>query len=66
MTDSLNATVRTRANVYFDGKCVSHSLELADGSKKALKRRMETLGLNDVHYRKLNLRTVAIHVGTNA
>jgi uncharacterized protein YaiE (UPF0345 family) len=36
MTDSLNATVRTRANVYFDGKCVSHSLELADGSKKSV------------------------------
>lgn len=29
-----------------------------------LKRRMEALGLRDVHYRKLNLRTVAIHVGT--
>jgi uncharacterized protein YaiE (UPF0345 family) len=36
MTDSLQATVRTRANVYFDGKCVSHSLELADGSKKSV------------------------------
>ena len=36
MTDSLNATVRTRANVYFDGKCISHSLELADGSKKSV------------------------------
>ncbi|HEY2256832.1 MAG TPA: pyrimidine/purine nucleoside phosphorylase [Variovorax sp.] len=33
-TESLpNATVSTRANVYFDGKCVSHSLTLADGSK---------------------------------
>ena len=28
-----------------------------------LKRRMEELGLREVHYRKLNLRTVAIHVG---
>ncbi len=36
MTDSLQATVRTRANVYFDGKCISHSLELADGSKKSV------------------------------
>jgi hypothetical protein len=28
-----NATVQTQANVYFDGRCVSHSLTLADGSK---------------------------------
>ena len=25
-----------KANVYFDGKCVSHSIELADGSKKSV------------------------------
>lgn len=31
-----------------------------------LKRRLESLGLREVHYRKLNLRTVAIHVGTRA
>jgi purine/pyrimidine-nucleoside phosphorylase len=36
MTDQINATIRTRANVYFDGKCVSHSIELADGSKKSV------------------------------
>ena len=36
MTEHINASVRTRANVYFDGKCVSHSLELADGSKKSV------------------------------
>jgi len=36
MTDKINATVSTRANVYFDGKCVSHSIELADGSKKSV------------------------------
>ena len=36
MTDSIQATVRTRANVYFDGKCVSHSIELADGTKKSV------------------------------
>ena len=36
MTDALAATIRTRANVYFDGKCVSHSLEMADGSRKSV------------------------------
>ncbi|OUM01006.1 pyrimidine/purine nucleoside phosphorylase [Variovorax sp. JS1663] len=37
MTESLSsATVSTKANVYFDGKCVSHSLTLADGSKKSV------------------------------
>jgi len=30
------ASVATRANVYFDGKCVSHSLTLADGTKKSV------------------------------
>ena len=29
-------TVTTRANVYFDGKCVSHNIELPDGSKKSV------------------------------
>ena len=28
--------VTTRANVYFDGKCVSHGIELADGTKKSV------------------------------
>ncbi len=27
------AIVTTQANVYFDGKCVSHNLTLADGTK---------------------------------
>jgi purine/pyrimidine-nucleoside phosphorylase len=36
MTDSLSASIQTRANVYFDGKCVSHSLELPDGSRKSV------------------------------
>ena len=27
------ASVTTQANVYFDGKCVSHSLTLANGTK---------------------------------
>jgi len=31
-----NVRVATQANVYFDGKCVSHSLTLADGSKKSV------------------------------
>ncbi|MDM0011708.1 pyrimidine/purine nucleoside phosphorylase [Variovorax sp. J22P168] len=36
-TESLpNATVSAKANVYFDGKCVSHNLTLADGSKKSV------------------------------
>ena len=30
------ATVSTQANVYFDGKCVSHGLTLADGTKKSV------------------------------
>jgi uncharacterized protein YaiE (UPF0345 family) len=37
MPDSFeNATVTTKANVYFDGKVISHSLLLADGRKKSL------------------------------
>lgn len=37
MTDQFkNVTVTSRANVYFDGKCVSHTIELADGSKKSV------------------------------
>ena len=31
-----NVTVNTQANVYFDGKCVSHSITLADGTKKSV------------------------------
>ena len=31
-----HASVTTQANVYFDGKCVSHSLTLADGTKKSV------------------------------
>jgi len=29
-------SVATQANVYFDGKCVSHSITLADGTKKSV------------------------------
>ena len=31
-----NVTLTTTANVYFDGKCVSHSFTLADGTKKSV------------------------------
>lgn len=30
------ARVTTQANVYFDGKCVSHAVTLADGAKKSV------------------------------
>jgi len=30
------AAVGTQANVYFDGKCVSHGITLADGTKKSV------------------------------
>ncbi|WP_067689907.1 pyrimidine/purine nucleoside phosphorylase [Nocardia jejuensis] len=36
MTAFENVTVTTKANVYFDGKCVSHNIELADGTKKSV------------------------------
>lgn len=29
-------SVTTRANVYFEGKCVSHGITLADGTKKSV------------------------------
>jgi uncharacterized protein YaiE (UPF0345 family) len=35
-TQISGVSVATQANVYFDGKCVSHSLTLADGSKKSV------------------------------
>lgn len=35
-TTTLAGKVSTKANVYFDGKCVSHTVELADGSKKSV------------------------------
>ena len=31
-----NVTVSTQASVYFDGKCVSHSLLMADGTRKSV------------------------------
>ncbi|WP_293999269.1 pyrimidine/purine nucleoside phosphorylase [Sphaerotilus sp.] len=30
------ASVGTKANVYFDGRCVSHGITLADGTKKSV------------------------------
>ncbi len=31
-----NVSVNTQASVFFDGKCVSHQLTLADGSRKSV------------------------------
>ncbi|AAZ97801.1 conserved hypothetical protein [Thiobacillus denitrificans ATCC 25259] len=31
-----NVAVTKQANVYFDGKCVSHTVEFADGTKKSV------------------------------
>lgn len=31
-----NVSVVTKANVYFDGRCVSHTVMFADGSKKSV------------------------------
>lgn len=31
-----NVTVTAKANIYFDGKCVSHTLLCADGSRKSV------------------------------
>jgi hypothetical protein len=31
-----NASVTTKASVYFDGKCVSHGITLPDGTKKSV------------------------------
>ncbi len=37
ITESIpGARVATQANVYFDGKCVSHGITLADGTKKSV------------------------------
>ncbi len=35
-TQISGVTVTTQANVYFDGKCVSHGITLADGTKKSV------------------------------
>jgi len=35
-TSIAGVTVATQANVYFDGKCVSHGITLADGTRKSV------------------------------
>ena len=35
-TEQIAAAVTTQANVYFDGRCVSHTLILPDGTKKSV------------------------------
>lgn len=36
MSQYENVSVVKQANVYFDGKCVSHTVQFADGSKKTV------------------------------
>ena len=36
MSAPIEARITPRANVYFDGRCISHALELADGSRKSV------------------------------
>lgn len=36
MSQFENVSVATKANVYFDGKCVSHDLTLSDGTRKSV------------------------------
>jgi purine/pyrimidine-nucleoside phosphorylase len=36
ITSFENVTAITKANIYFDGKVISHTLQFADGSKKTL------------------------------
>ncbi|MFA6903640.1 MAG: pyrimidine/purine nucleoside phosphorylase [Gallionellaceae bacterium] len=37
MSDKIeNISVVKKANVYFDGKCISHTIQYADGSKKSV------------------------------
>ena len=37
MTEQFDGvSVTTKANVYFDGKCVSHNITLADGTRKSV------------------------------
>ena len=36
MSQFENVSVVKKANVYFDGKCVSHTVQLPDGTKKSV------------------------------
>ena len=31
-----DVSIKTKANVFFDGKCISHSVTLSDGTKKSV------------------------------
>ena len=35
-TQLSNIIIATQANVYFDGKCISHGITFADGTKKSV------------------------------
>jgi purine/pyrimidine-nucleoside phosphorylase len=35
-TPHLSGSINPQANIYFDGKCISHSLALPDGSRKSV------------------------------
>jgi uncharacterized protein YaiE (UPF0345 family) len=34
--ENVSVTVTAKANIYFDGKCVSYTLQCADGSRKSV------------------------------
>ena len=34
--ENVSVTITAKANIYFDGKCVSHTLAGADGSRKSV------------------------------
>ncbi|MDO9237875.1 MAG: pyrimidine/purine nucleoside phosphorylase [Aquabacterium sp.] len=36
ITTTLAGSVATQASVYFDGKCISHTVTLADGTRKSV------------------------------
>jgi purine/pyrimidine-nucleoside phosphorylase len=36
IASTLNGHIEPRANIYFDGKCISHSIELPGGVKKSV------------------------------
>lgn len=36
MSQFTNVSVNKEANIYFDGKCVSHTVSFADGSRKSV------------------------------
>ena len=36
MSQYENVSVVKKANVYFDGKCISHTIQLADGTRKSI------------------------------